>query len=123
MARSDARFRAAGFVRPVSSGGFRAVCRSGRRPSGKSIARGSNGIIGLCRTAMGSPCFALAGLSRFGRLPKQTSNMEGERAMSLEDKLAAVREASAKRIPADRLAIMHHATEQLRGSGILDRVI
>ena len=43
--------------------------------------------------------------------------------MSLEDKLAAVREASAKRIPADRLAIMHHATEQLRGSGILDRVI
>ena len=37
--------------------------------------------------------------------------------------MAAVREASAKRIPADRLAVMHDATEQLRGSGILDRVI
>ncbi len=43
--------------------------------------------------------------------------------MSLEDKLAAVREASAKRIPPDRLAIMHDATERLRRSGILDRVI
>ena len=43
--------------------------------------------------------------------------------MSLEEKLAAVREASAKRIPADRLAVMHDTTEQLRGSGILDRVI
>ena len=43
--------------------------------------------------------------------------------MSLEEKLAAIREGAAKRIPADRLAIMHAATEQLRGSGILDRVI
>jgi hypothetical protein len=43
--------------------------------------------------------------------------------MSLEEKLAAVREAAGKRIPADRLAVMHDATEQLRGSGILDRVI
>jgi hypothetical protein len=43
--------------------------------------------------------------------------------MSLEDKLAAVREASAKRIPPDRLAIMHNATEQLRQSGIMDGVI
>ncbi len=43
--------------------------------------------------------------------------------MRLEDKLAAVREASTKRIPADRLAIMHRATEDLRRSGILDGVI
>lgn len=43
--------------------------------------------------------------------------------MSLEAKLAAVREASAKRIPPERLAIMHDATEQLRHSGILDQVI
>ena len=43
--------------------------------------------------------------------------------MSLEEKLANVREAAAKRIPANRLAIMHAATEQLRGSGILDHVI
>ncbi len=43
--------------------------------------------------------------------------------MSLEDKLAAVREASAKRVPPERLAIMHDATERLRRSGILDGVI
>ncbi|HEY1931208.1 MAG TPA: hypothetical protein VGG99_04285 [Acetobacteraceae bacterium] len=43
--------------------------------------------------------------------------------MSLEEKLAAVREGSAKRIPPERLAIMHRATEQLRASGILDHVI
>ena len=43
--------------------------------------------------------------------------------MSLEAKLAAVREASAKRIPPNRLAVMHGATEQLRNSGILCRVI
>ena len=43
--------------------------------------------------------------------------------MSLEEKLAAIRDGSAKRIPPDRLAIMHRATEDLRASGILDRVI
>jgi hypothetical protein len=42
--------------------------------------------------------------------------------MSLEAKLAAMREAAAKRIPPDRLAIMHGATEDLRQSGILDRI-
>jgi hypothetical protein len=43
--------------------------------------------------------------------------------MSLEAKLAAMREAVAKRIPPDRLAIMHRATEDLRRSGILDRIV
>ena len=43
--------------------------------------------------------------------------------MSLEEKLAAVREASSKRIPPERLAIMHDATERLRRSGILEQVI
>ena len=43
--------------------------------------------------------------------------------MSLEQKLAAVRDAAAQRIPPDRLAVMHHATDDLRQSGILDRVI
>jgi AhpC/TSA family len=43
--------------------------------------------------------------------------------MTLEAKLAATREASAKRIPPELQAIMHSATERLRGSGILDRVI
>ena len=43
--------------------------------------------------------------------------------MSLEDKLAATRTASAGRIPPDRQAIMHRATEDLRKSGILDRIV
>lgn len=43
--------------------------------------------------------------------------------MSLEEKLAAVRDASAKRISPERLAIMHRATDYLRNSGILDQVI
>ena len=43
--------------------------------------------------------------------------------MSLEDKMASLREASAKRLSPELRAIMHSATERLRGSGILDRVI
>ena len=43
--------------------------------------------------------------------------------MSLADTLASIREASAKRIPPERAAIMHRATEELRTSGILERVI
>lgn len=43
--------------------------------------------------------------------------------MSLEDKLAAMREAAARRIPPDRFATMHRATEDLRRSGILDRIV
>ena len=43
--------------------------------------------------------------------------------MTLEAKLAATREASAKRIPPELQAIMHSATERLRNSGILDTVI
>ena len=43
--------------------------------------------------------------------------------MTLEDTLRGIREASAKRIPADRAAVMHRATAELRTSGIMDRVI
>ena len=43
--------------------------------------------------------------------------------MSLEDRLAAMRAASAGRVPPDRQAIMHRATEDLRKSGILDRIV
>lgn len=43
--------------------------------------------------------------------------------MNLEAKLAATREASGKRIPPALATIMHDATENLRNSGILDRVI
>jgi hypothetical protein len=43
--------------------------------------------------------------------------------MSLADKLAATRAASEARIPSDRQAIMERATEDLRRSGILDRIV
>jgi hypothetical protein len=43
--------------------------------------------------------------------------------MSLEDQLAKIREAGAKRIPEDKRAIMGRATQELRDSGIMDRVI
>jgi hypothetical protein len=43
--------------------------------------------------------------------------------MSLADKLAATRAASATRIPPDKAAIMHRATEDLRRSGIMDRIV
>ena len=42
--------------------------------------------------------------------------------MSLADKLAETRAASAGRIPPERAAIMHRATDDLRKSGILDRI-
>lgn len=43
--------------------------------------------------------------------------------MGLKAQLAEMREASAKRIPADKLAVMHAATNDLRGSGILESMI
>lgn len=43
--------------------------------------------------------------------------------MSLADTLAATRAASANRIPADKAAIMHRATDDLRRSGALDRIL
>jgi hypothetical protein len=43
--------------------------------------------------------------------------------MSLEAKMAAVRDASAKRLSPELRAIMHSATERLRVSGMLERVI
>jgi len=48
--------------------------------------------------------------------------------MPLKEKLDAIREASRKRIPPDRQAIirqaiMQRATSDLRASGILDRIV
>ena len=43
--------------------------------------------------------------------------------MSLAEKLEATRTASAGRIPPDRQAIMHRATEDLRSSGAMDRIV
>ena len=43
--------------------------------------------------------------------------------MSLASKLDKLREGSKERIPAEVRQIMHDATDALRGSGILDRVL
>ena len=43
--------------------------------------------------------------------------------MSLEEKLADIRAAGAKRIPEDKRAIMGRATQELRDSGIMDGVV
>jgi len=42
--------------------------------------------------------------------------------MSLEDKLAAIREMAKTRQPPEVRAAMHQATEDLRASGIMDRI-
>ena len=42
--------------------------------------------------------------------------------MSLEDKLAAIREMADKRLPPEARAVMHKATEDLRASGITERI-
>jgi hypothetical protein len=44
-------------------------------------------------------------------------------AMALKDKLDETRAASVKRRPAEARAIMHRSTEDLRASGILDKVV
>ena len=46
-----------------------------------------------------------------------------EETMSLEEKLAATRAVRRHPHPAGRQAIMHRATEDLRHSGILDRIV
>ena len=43
--------------------------------------------------------------------------------MTLAETLQGIREATDKRIPPERRAIMHRATEELRASGIMDRVV
>jgi len=43
--------------------------------------------------------------------------------MGLQARLTEIREASAKRRPPETLKVMHEATQELRDSGILDRVI
>ena len=42
---------------------------------------------------------------------------------TLQAKLDAMREGAKERIPAEALAVMHRATEELRDSGIRDRVL
>lgn len=42
--------------------------------------------------------------------------------MSLEEKLAAIREIAKTRMPPEVRAVMHKGTEDLRASGIMSRV-
>jgi hypothetical protein len=43
--------------------------------------------------------------------------------MTLAERLDTIRQGADKRIPPDKRAIMHRATDDLRSSGILDGVI
>jgi hypothetical protein len=43
--------------------------------------------------------------------------------MTLAERLDTIRQGANRRIPPDKRAIMHRATDDLRSSGILDRVI
>jgi hypothetical protein len=43
--------------------------------------------------------------------------------MALAEKLESIRKAAETRIPAEARAIMHRATEDLRASGIAERVV
>ncbi len=43
--------------------------------------------------------------------------------MTLDERLAAIRDAAKKRIPAEKQAIMHRANEDLRASGMMERII
>ena len=43
--------------------------------------------------------------------------------MTLAERLDTIRQGADNRIPADKRAIMHRATDDLRASGIMDGVI
>lgn len=43
--------------------------------------------------------------------------------MSLQEKLDAMREASKARVPAEARAIMQRSVDDLRASGIMDRIV
>jgi hypothetical protein len=43
--------------------------------------------------------------------------------MTLQQRLDALKSEFESKAPPDKLAIMHHATEDLRRSGIVDRVL
>jgi hypothetical protein len=70
----------------------------------------------LCRDEAGLHLLLL-----WPTLPRTYSH-GGAPFMTLADTLQGLREASTKRIPPESAAIMHRATEELRASGITDRV-
>src|SRR5262249_33746461 len=66
-------------------------------------------------------CDELASPSPTPDVKGPTEDLEGR--MTLAETLQGIREASAKRIPPERAAIMHRATDELRASGIMERVV
>ena len=57
---------------------------------------------------------------------RRTDRFKGsfkEKVMTLAERLDTIRQGADRRIPPDKRAIMHRATDDLRSSGILDRVI
>jgi len=55
--------------------------------------------------------------------PVKESGLDEEDLEMLAERLDTIRQAADKRIPADKRAIMHRATNDLRASGIMDGVI
>jgi hypothetical protein len=60
-------------------------------------------------------------LSSYG--PTGSKRLSEENLMTLAERLDTIRQGADKRIPPDKRAIMHRATDDLRASGILDGVI
>ena len=57
------------------------------------------------------------------RAVKPSSREEGNRVMSLQQRLDRIREGFERQAPAAALSVMHRATDDLRTSGILDGVV
>jgi hypothetical protein len=55
--------------------------------------------------------------------PVKESGLDEEDVKMLTERLDTIRQGADKRIPADKRAIMHRATDELRASGIMDGVI
>jgi hypothetical protein len=54
--------------------------------------------------------------------PTGSKRLFKEERMTLAERLNTIRQGADKRIPPDKRAIMHRATDDLRSSGILDHV-
>jgi hypothetical protein len=55
--------------------------------------------------------------------PPQTDRPNEKDLIMLSERLARIKDGANKRIPPDKRAIMHRATDDLRASGIMDGVI
>jgi hypothetical protein len=55
--------------------------------------------------------------------PVKESGLNAEDLKMLAERLTTIRQGADKRIPPDKRAIMHRATDELRASGIMNGVI